>query len=367
LYRCIIITETTADSYRHMHLQNYLFLKCLQNKTSVIFLKGEFMQKELISVIVPVYKVEKYLHKCLDSILNQTYKNLEIILVDDGSPDRCGEICDEYAKKDARVRVIHKQNGGVSDARNAGLEIAAGEYIGFVDGDDYIDENMYRAMYDAVKKDESDIAICGLLSVDENANEIKKNNLNIPIEDGCFDKEYIFKQFCINKYWHYVTVWNKLYKKELFSVIKFPVGKIHEDELVAHHIVGKCSRISCISKPLYFYVKRSDSITNKPFSEQRLDGAEAFLDRATYMKAYGMDEVVANSLLRAIYIMRRVSHKKVVCSEDVKKRIWTLTEEVRKMCSCKMSGLLQWKGQVHMLLFKLSPFVYYKITGWLKK
>ena len=107
--------------------------------------------KELISIIVPIYNVEKYIHKCIESIINQTYKNLEIILVDDGSPDNCGNICEEYAKNDSRIKVIHKENNGLSSARNAGLEICKGDYIGFVDSDDYIELNMYEVLINALK------------------------------------------------------------------------------------------------------------------------------------------------------------------------------------------------------------------------
>ena len=131
--------------------------------------------EDLISIIIPVYKVEKYIYKCIDSVLNQTYKNLEIILVDDGSPDKCPEICEEYAKKDNRIKIIHKKNGGLSDARNAGLKVATGKYIGFVDSDDYIEKDMYQVLYNNIIKTNSDISIVNLKEVKEN--EIIENNV----------------------------------------------------------------------------------------------------------------------------------------------------------------------------------------------
>ena len=125
------------------------------------------MKNLLVSVIVPIYNVEKYLRKCVDSILNQTYKNLEIILVDDGSPDNCGNICDEYALSDSRIRIIHKKNGGLSDARNAGLDIARGNYILFVDSDDYIDETMVEKLYEALEKEKAEMSLCSFVYVND--------------------------------------------------------------------------------------------------------------------------------------------------------------------------------------------------------
>ena len=138
-----------------------------------------------ISIIVPVYKVEPYIHKCIDSILNQTFKEFELILVDDGSPDNCGNICDEYAKKDNRVRVIHKENGGISSARNIGLDVSNGEYIGFVDSDDYIKLDMYERLYNSCKVNNADISIIGTIEVDENG---KKLYEHIPDKLDFIDK-----------------------------------------------------------------------------------------------------------------------------------------------------------------------------------
>jgi len=321
---------------------------------------------ELISIIVPIYNVEKHLSKCVDSILNQTYKNLEIILVDDGSPDDCGAICDEYAKMDERVRVIHKKNGGLSDARNAGIEVARGEYIGFVDSDDYINRRMYESMYNQVKKDGSDMAICNLLSVDENGDLIGENNADMPVIDGVFTKEQIFAQLCIPKYWYYVTAWNKLYKKELLSEIRFPVGKLHEDEFVAHHIIGKCKKISCISKPFYFYVCRSGSIMNSNYNIKRLDSAEAYLDRARYMKDYGMDCVAADSLMRTILGLK-VGYLRIwKDNREAQERIRAMSRETAKLCSYKTISKLHGREQAHVLVFKINPFTYYKITSLLR-
>ena len=181
----------------------------------------------VISIIVPVYKVEKQLNKCIESILNQTFKDYELILVDDGSPDNCGHICDEYEKKDSRIKVIHKKNGGLSDARNAGLDIALGKYIGFVDSDDIIHPQMYEKLYNCINKSNLDIVQCKF----KRFKSIEEININISDSELNF-KEYNSQDAIIdlidnNKI--NVNAWNKLYKRELFQNERYPKGKIHED------------------------------------------------------------------------------------------------------------------------------------------
>ena len=279
------------------------------------------MRKEaLISVIVPIYNVEKYLHKCIDSIINQTYKNLEIILVDDGSPDNCGKICDEYAKKDDRIKVIHKQNGGLSDARNAGLDNAKGEYISFIDGDDYIAEDMLEVLYNRIYQDNSDMAICNFLCVNEENTEIKELNTDMPINDSILSQDEFFEKLCINKYWHYVISWNKLYRKQLFKNIRFPKGKIHEDEFVIHYIANECKKISSVKKPLYFYVQRENSIMNSEFSVKSLDGVEAFYNRTLFAVEQGYYELAEFSYSTANGILLR-GYRNSKIKKNSKKRL----------------------------------------------
>ena len=173
-----------------------------------------------ISVIVPVYKVEPYLSRCLDSIINQTYRNLEIILVDDGSPDRCGEICDEYARQDSRIRVIHKANGGLSDARNHGIDVAIGDYIAFVDSDDYIATDMYEKMLARLELDNSDMVVCNYYRFDEGSAPPKDGYIQLPdrvlTQDEAFD-------FYLQIGGDYVSAWNKLYKRTIFDDLRYPV------------------------------------------------------------------------------------------------------------------------------------------------
>ncbi len=206
-----------------------------------------------ISVIVPVYNVEKYLNKCVESIVNQTYKNLEIILIDDGSPDKCPMICDEWAEKDDRIKVIHKENGGVSSARNAGLDLSSGDFIGFVDADDFVKENMYSCLIDDLIKHQSDISMCSINFLDENGNIFKSDyaldSANF-IEENC---NKLINEMYKTCYCHWVALWNKLFAKEIFKTLRFPEGRLFEDWTIVPMIYFECKRLSYISDKLYNY------------------------------------------------------------------------------------------------------------------
>lgn len=210
-----------------------------------------------ISVVIPVYNVEKYLKECLDSVLKQTYRNLEIILVDDGSKDNSGNICDEYAKKDNRIKVIHKKNGGLSDARNAGINIAKGEYITFLDSDDYIEEDMYEFLVKNIEKANADISICQNYYVYKNSKETT-HTPNVYLEMNSVEAlKYV------NMLGYYtVSACDKLYKRKIFENIRFPVGKINEDWYVICEVFDKANKIVYNSEPKYNYRKRKGSITD---------------------------------------------------------------------------------------------------------
>lgn len=233
-----------------------------------------------ISIIVPIYNVEKYLQRCIDSILKQTFKDFELILVDDGSPDKCGEICDEYKKKDSRVRVIHKENGGLSDARNAGLDIAKGDYIGFVDSDDFINKNMYQVLYEAIINTRAEVSQCKFKYF-SNESEIKEINYG--------DEEYklyrnteaiesVIENEILN-----VNVWNKLYSRHLFKDIRFPKGKIHEDEFVTYKLFFYSNRICYVNKELYYYFNNSQGIMRSNSILKKLDWIEAIEERNEFL------------------------------------------------------------------------------------
>ena len=236
-------------------------------------------EKALISLIIPVYKVEKYLEKFIQSVINQTYENLQIILVDDGSPDNCGKICDEYAKKDHRIEVIHKSNGGLSDARNKGLEIAKGEYIGFVDSDDYIEADMYEVLYNLLKQYNADVSICNFYTVSQGKISIKNADNGI----NEYNRIEILKEILLDKNIQSYA-WNKLYKKELFDEIKYPIGKKYEDIGTTFYLLEKCNKVVVTGKSEYYYINRQDSIVNNVTESTITDYIELIIQRYDYIE-----------------------------------------------------------------------------------
>lgn len=241
---------------------------------------GGISMQSLISIIVPVYKVEPYLDRCVESIVNQTYRNLEIILVDDGSPDNCPAICDTWAAKDSRIKVVHKENGGLSDARNAGMAIAAGELLGFVDGDDWINLNMYQLLYENMAEHNSDISACGAEMVWEDGSPSR-----MLTKDGCVVLNTAeAMESVIRETWLKQPVWYKLYKTELVRNIPFAVGKYHEDVFWSYQAVGRAKKVSVFDTPCYFYTQRGESIMGEGYSLKRLDALEAKMQRVAYMQ-----------------------------------------------------------------------------------
>ncbi len=217
-------------------------------------------QYPLISIIIPVYQVEKYLDKCLDSVVNQTYTNLEIILVDDGSPDNCPDMCDAWMSRDPRINVIHQPNGGLSRARNAGLKIAIGEFIGFVDSDDWIEADMFELLISAIMETDADIAVCRYQPESEDSKVI--NKVAISSEKKLYLNEEALRLIIMEGSFIGTVVWNKLYRKSILENIRFHEGKIHEDNLWTPQIVGNSKLIVCIENSLYHYVIRKDSLSH---------------------------------------------------------------------------------------------------------
>ena len=218
------------------------------------------MPQPLVSIIVPIYKVEPYLRRCLDSIANQTYTNLEIILVDDGSPDNCPQICDEYAAKDKRIVVIHKENGGLSDARNAGLNICKGEYISFVDSDDWVDKRYIEILLDLAIKENADITVgsCQCIAKDYSKTIISNFVEGEPIIYPDILQE-IFEKFNPS----FVAAWCKLFHKQIIQQFRFPIGKIHEDEYLNYRWFFLSKKTTYAPNAIYTYFIHSDSITGR--------------------------------------------------------------------------------------------------------
>lgn len=224
------------------------------------------MKKDLISVIVPVYNVEQYLNRCIVSIINQTYDNLEIILIDDGSTDNSGKICDSFSKDDNRIKVFHKKNGGLSDARNFGLEKAIGNYIVFVDSDDSIEEDAISYLYKLITTYNTDISISNInLIYNDKKNTIKNNQKEILLDNN----EIIEKMLYGRSY--YISSCGKMFKKQLFKNIRFPKGRLYEDVGTIFKLYNLSNNIICGFEYKYNYFIRANSITNKDFSEKEFD------------------------------------------------------------------------------------------------
>lgn len=212
---------------------------------------------DLVSVIVPVYNVEKYLERCVCSILSQTYKNIEVILVDDGSCDKSGEICDRLAKEDSRIRVIHKQNGGLSSARNAGIDASLGAYIGFVDSDDYISSVMIEKLYSAVRDTDSQIAVTGRVDKYEDAREVVSFKTDSVQR---FDRKDAVRELLLKRIMD-VSACDKLFKRELFEDIRFPLGETNEDNAVMFKLLLRCDGVVHTDSADYYYCHRGESIS----------------------------------------------------------------------------------------------------------
>lgn len=314
--------------------------------------------KDLISVIVPIYKVEQYLAKCIESILAQTYRDIEVILVDDGSPDNCGAICDEYSRKDDRIRVLHKENGGLSAARNAGIDVACGAYIAFIDSDDYIAPKMIETLYGLIKRDSSDMAICNFSYVDESGKRIDKLNAETPIKNEVISRKNLLEKLINDKSWYYVVAVNKLYKKEIFTSIRFPIKKLHEDEFVIHHIIDMCEKISCIATSLYYYVQRTGSIMNKPYSIKRLDIIEAYIDRVSFFLEHGSIYCAEKTSYFILGNLKNARRNLDFKSRESKKRYYQLLGIFKKIYFKKVFKKISLKSKAHLSVFCISPLAY---------
>lgn len=246
------------------------------------------MNEPLISVIVPVYNVERSLDRCVRSITEQTYRHLEIILVDDGSPDECPRMCDEWAGRDDRIRVVHKPNGGLSDARNAGLNAMHGDFVAFVDSDDYVEPDYVGRLHAGIA--DADMSVCSIICEDSDGKARQGSEPIVEKQDAVSSEEYLRRALLD---WRLVVAWNKLYAASIWNQLRFPVGRIHEDEYVLHQVVGRCKNINILLDGLYHYVSTDSSITHSGFSIRNLDRLEALTQRMEYCVSKNYRQCVA--------------------------------------------------------------------------
>ncbi|OWV00769.1 glycosyltransferase family 2 protein [Fibrobacter sp. UWR2] len=313
------------------------------------------MDSPLISVIVPVYNVERYLKVCVDSIIGQTYLNLEIILVDDGSPDKCPKICDEYAEFDNRIVVIHQKNGGLSVARNAGIDIAKGEFLTFIDGDDFVAKNYIELLFNGLLKSDADISIASFCAFAE-GNPLEKMYDFLPFvemaKDECFKRYGSLKAELSMPF---ISACNKIYKKELFNTIRFPVGKLYEDAFITYKMIDNAKKIAFTPSKLYFYRINPQSILGQSFREKHLEMVEAFHDGLDYFCQKG-EGAIAEFFLPPL-LMREIycwwGTKKILKDEKMAKK---LLNDYRSHCKkLKQSNLLL---LIAFKLISICPWLY---------
>lgn len=317
--------------------------------------------KELITVVVPVYNVETYIQHCAESISNQTYTNLEIYLVDDGSSDLSGTICDELAMKDKRFKVIHKANGGLSDARNVALDQAKGKYITFVDSDDYIPYDAIEYMYELIKRYNADISIGNMYLTSKVDDKIENQETQHIVLNN---KEAVTEML----YGSYYTASasGKLYKTSLFQNIRYPFGKLNEDLFTTYKVLDKSTKTVCTDKIVYYYFHRSGSIMNSSFNERRLDVLLALdqIETDINLKDYGAETAYAGLTLSTTVALLALKPEKQLVDNY---RIWDRVKENRsavfkdKRCNktIKAYALLSFGGvkvltQIYNLYYKLK-------------
>lgn len=332
------------------------------------------MKSPQISIIVPIYNVEKYLRKCVDSILTQTFTDFELILVNDGSPDNCGIICDEYAKNDSRIKVINKKNNGLSSARNAGINEAKGKYIGFIDGDDFIHKRMYETLYKNAELYSSDVVVCDVLKVFED---------KIPDDIQCDITEYRMQHFtnieALNQLYlsknsifdpmgrgseRWIFAVNKLYKKSLFDSLKYMEGRVYEDEFIVHKVYFQSTKVTSISAQLYYYVQRSESIMNSPYSIKRFDRVYALKERADFFKTVRQE--ILHQKAYKCYIEVLFWNYQVARSQlkNVSKELKSLKKTLhRNIISLIKNPYINWKQKAMIMLFIISPSLYFHVSN----
>lgn len=308
------------------------------------------MERELISVIIPIYNVEPYLEKCINSIVNQTYSKLEIILVNDGSTDNCLKICKKYQDRDSRIIVVNKKNGGLSDARNCGIQKARGNYLFFVDSDDYVNINIINLLYNDLINGKCDISCCLFKKINENEiidddNILNKKRKVYNSHDAI--EKLLYQKGLTN------SAWGKLYKKELFDSIKFPVGDICEDLAIMYKLFALSNKISVNKSQYYYYLQRSDSIINSSFNEKRMVGLEFAKRQKEFIDSLYCDLTRATSnrlFMEAIYIQKKIKH----CNNVNNKEIESVLEIINKY---KIDVFFDNKSKIKYRLYALAALI----------
>lgn len=310
--------------------------------------------EELVSVIIPVYNVEPFLRRCVDSVINQTYAEIEIILVDDGSSDKSGTICEEYADVDTRIRVVHKENGGLSNARNVGIDISVGKYIMFVDSDDWIRKDCVEILLAALQYGKTQISACAYLKTDEYRNDNVDSAKGVDIHDTAeiWTLDDAYRHLFLNQGIDH-SACAKLYKRSLFQEIRFPPGKLYEDQFVTYKLFHIAKGVAYIGQELYFYFDRPGSIQNESFTVRKMDELEAAVECVKFIDEqypYLYEEVICRLLSSCFHMIFAIDDKrkwneelktlKNIIKQNRKKMVFgkNVNKKVRLGCLCSYLG-----------------------------
>lgn len=318
----------------------------------------------LVSIIIPVYKVEKYLEECVDSVRNQTYANLEIILVDDGSPDNCGRMCDEFAAEDSRISVIHKTNGGLSDARNAGMKVASGEYLCFVDSDDYIHQDAIAILLKHALAQNADIVCGGYQSFVDGAKFEPEETDSDPV---LLDRISAMQQF-VQKDW---GAWGKLYRRKVHDGVFFPTGKIHEDEAIMLQLLDRCDRIVSLKGKLYYYRTREGSITAQLYSLKKMDWMEGWIANVAF--AEDKYPSVYMQCLNKAWTVAMYNIGNLLGNRDAQQHLTVINEFLHSRFTDILSDpFISRNAKIRAVIFRVSDIrkercLYSRVYGMLKK
>ena len=317
-------------------------------------------QGELISVIIPVYNTARYLPQCLDSVLASTYRNLEIICVDDASPDESPEILDRYAEKDQRIVVIHcEQNGGQAAARNRALDIARGAYCAFADSDAYGSDTLFERLYEQLIRDGSDVAVCGYLEIDETSGEQTEEILKT--DSSPFTEKEWWGQYRHKHTVYMNCLWNKLYKTDCFQGKRFVPGVIYEDTNLQHYLLQD-KKISVIQEALYCYRRRAGSTTKKKHSEKSFSRVQSLIDRAEYFAGKGWNEAKVPALQDAVKFLYHVIYNSDMDRKKAKETGKAYREKMGSMLSVRDWMAIGQKAQCLMILY--IPDLYHALRSF---
>lgn len=307
------------------------------------------MINKKVSIIVPVYNVEKFLKECINSIIKQSYNNLEILIIDDGSTDSSGKICDEYLKKDFRIKVIHQENQGLSGARNTGLKYSTGDYITFIDSDDFIDKNMIKEMLNNLIETNSDIVVCGTIFCNEEGEYLYEK---VSKDKIIYKNEYQIKEL-VNGINIPVMSWGKLFKKEILNNFEFPLKKYHEDVFTTYKLLDKANKTNVLDKSYYYYRQVQGSIMNSSFNIKHLDGIEAVLERNKFLENK-YPQYKQYDYANLVYICCKVYEKMILANykdKNIEKKIQKIIR--KNICSFLLEG----KSKMVTKLFSIICFL----------